>query len=333
MSDTTPCPLCDADEAVYVVTGYDRVQARPEEFRYVRCGRCGLVRQNPLPEPEEIPGFYPEGYDQHTGETRRRRDKWINRMATRYHYGTDSVRRARPLRALFRLLSGMVMSELHPPRGENRVLDVGCAAGNLLVRYRALGWSVKGVEMSAQACEIARSRGLEVHEGTILDAPFEGESFDLIILSHVIEHVLDPARFLKRCAEFLAPGGLLVLATPNVDCLGFKLYGSCWFPLEAPRHLVLFDPRTIRLLGEKAGLKPERVATQSDPTWYCQSRHYVKTQGHVLPQTLEERRRIVEESSRAREEYRGFRKLVRPLAKASTWFGLGDVLEAEFVRA
>ena len=148
MSSVTPCPLCESGAAAYVVTGYDRFRARADEFRYVRCGRCGLVRQNPLPEPEEIPGFYPDDYDPHSGATRKRRDKWINRMATRYYYGTDSVARAAPLRALFRLLSGKIMRDLRPPRGGNRVLDVGCAAGNLLLRYRVLGWSVKGVKQT-----------------------------------------------------------------------------------------------------------------------------------------------------------------------------------------
>jgi 2-polyprenyl-3-methyl-5-hydroxy-6-metoxy-1,4-benzoquinol methylase len=327
-----PCPLCGSTESAFVVTGYDRFAARTEDFSYSRCGGCGLLHLAPLPQPDVIPGFYPDDYDPHSGETRRRRDKWINRMATRYYYATDSVDGPATARLLFRMLSGRVMRDIRPPRGANRLLDVGCAAGNLIQRYRDLGWDVKGVEMSANAVEIARGRGLDVHLGTIYEAPFETGSFDMIVLSHVIEHVLEPDRFLARCAEFLAPGGLLVLATPNADGIGLSLYGSCWFPLDAPRHLMLFDPKTIRMLGEKAGLSPVRIATLAEPRMLCESRHYVLTQGKELPGNLEERRRVIEESIQKKEEHRGFRRLARPLTTVSSWFGRGDILEAEFVR-
>jgi hypothetical protein len=95
---------------------------------------------------------------------------------------------------------------------------------------------------------------------------------------------------------------------------------------------MLFDPRTIRLLGAQAGLRPARVSTLSEPRMLCESRHYARTQGPVLPGDLEERRRIVARSAREKREYRGFKRLVRPLAAASAWFERGDILEADFTR-
>ena len=327
-----PCPLCGGARSTHEVTGYDRFLARPGQFDYARCAECGLLHMDPLPDPDAIPGFYPDDYDPYSGVSRRRRDTWINRMATRYYYGTDSVNRSGAMRALFRLLSGRVMKDIRPPRGQNRLLDVGCAAGNLLVRYRELGWSVAGVEMSEQACEVARSRDIEVHHGTIYDSPYEPGSFDMIVLSHVIEHVLEPERFLARCADHLAPGGLLVLATPNASALGLGLFRSCWFPLDAPRHLMLFDPKTIRRLGEKAGLSPTRVFTPAEPRMYAESRHYVVTQGQELPAELDERARVIETSIERKEEHRGYRRLIQPLAAVGSWFGRGEILEAEFVK-
>lgn len=332
-TETVPCPLCDSHEWEPLVVGYDRTRPEPRDYPYVTCKECGLVRQDPLPREEEIAGFYPDDYAPHTGGSRIKRDKWINKLARRYYYETDSVGRPGFMRLFFRLLSKRIMKTIRPPRGQNRLLDIGCASGDLLLKYRALGWSVKGVEISPRAVEIARAKDLEVHQGTAFDAPFETGSFDMIILSHVIEHVLDPARFLRRCAEFLAPGGVLVLLTPRIRSLGFSLYGSCWWPLEAPRHLMLFDLKTIRMLGEKAGLRPQRVVTHPEPGLLCDSHHYLHSQGDPLPASWDQRREVVEASNKKKEKYRLYRKLIGPIASINAMFGRGEVMEADFVLA
>ena len=55
------CPLCGGDVVRHVATGYDRFVPRPGDFEYVRCEQCSLVRQDPLPAPEALAGFYPDG--------------------------------------------------------------------------------------------------------------------------------------------------------------------------------------------------------------------------------------------------------------------------------
>ncbi|MFQ5931489.1 MAG: class I SAM-dependent methyltransferase, partial [Nitrospiraceae bacterium] len=229
------CLLCGSTDFSPLVTGYDRMQARDEDYVYSRCASCGLVVLTPLPKSEEIPGLYPEHYSPHVGWRERERNKLINRLAIKYFYGVDSLSRSRLLRGMFRALSGRVMKGIREPHGANRLLDVGCGSGNLLARYKALGWNVRGIETSPRACAACRKRGLEVHQGTVFDAPFAQRQFDLILLSHVIEHLLDPIGVLKRVAEFLAPGGKLIVTTPNIHGIGFSMYGSCWYPLDAPR--------------------------------------------------------------------------------------------------
>ncbi len=332
-TETVSCPLCSSTKSEPLVVGYDRMYPLAKDFPYVTCQECGLVRQDPLPREEDIAAFYPPDYGPHIGGSKQKRDKWINRMARRYYYGTESVGRSGFMRFLFGLLSKRVMPTIRPPRGQNRLLDIGCASGDQLKRYEALGWTVKGIEISPNAVGIARAKGLEVHQGTAYDAPFETGSFDMIILSHVIEHVLEPDRFLRRCAEFLAPGGMLVLSTPCIRSLGFSLYGSCWFPLDAPRHLMLFDLRTIKMLGEKAGLRPNRIVTHAEPRLLCDSRHYQRSQGDELPAEFEKRRAIVESSMEHKQEYRLFRRLIGPLASVNAMLGRGEVMEADFVLA
>jgi 2-polyprenyl-3-methyl-5-hydroxy-6-metoxy-1,4-benzoquinol methylase len=327
------CLLCGSADTEYLVTGYDRMRPTAKDYEYSRCRSCGLVFLDPLPQAEEIPSFYHEEYSPHQHPSPApKSEKLFNRLATRWLYGVASTSRPRALRAAFRLLSGRIMKGTHEPYGANRLLDVGCGAGELLAHYQRLGWSACGIDFSARACGACRQRGLEVYEGTIFDAPLSGRQFDLILMSHVIEHLLDPVAVLARAADLLAPRGKVILETPNIRGIGFSLYGSCWFPLEAPRHIFLFDPQTIRLLGRKAGLRPLKVATESRPRMLCESRHYFEKQGMELPPGLESRKTLLERSVRSKEAYRAYRKLVAPMTALLARLGRGDILRVEFSR-
>lgn len=323
------CVLCGGCDATFLVTGYDRMQAREPDYRYVRCTACGLVALTPTPAPADIAEFYPADYQARIAGRPRNFERPINRLAVTYLYGVDSVSRPRLLRAAFRGLSGRILNGIREPYGANRLLDVGCGSGQLLEVYRTLGWHVCGIEISPDACAACRAQGLQVHQGTVFDAPFSGRQFDMILLSHVIEHVPDPVAVLTRVAEFLAPNGKVIVSTPNMRGIGFSIYGSCWFPLDAPRHLFLFDPDTIRLLAERAGLTVAHVVTPSSPQMLCESRHYSRTQGQQLPPSLADRQALLQESARRRKPSRAYRDLVSPFTYVFSLFGKGDILEAE----
>jgi 2-polyprenyl-3-methyl-5-hydroxy-6-metoxy-1,4-benzoquinol methylase len=324
-----PCVLCSSTAFRFAVTGYDRMQARSDDFNYVRCVRCGLLTLARLPSPEQIPALYPGDYLSFINTWQRDLDKPVNRLAIKYLYGVDSVSRPRLARAIFRMLSGRIMPGIQEPYGANRLLDIGCGSGESLEVYRRLGWHVRGVEINQQAVAACREKGLDIHQGTVFDAPFGTQRFDLILLSHVIEHVLEPVAVLRRVAELLAPQGKIVITTPNTRGLGFLMYGSCWLHLDAPRHLFLFDANTIRLLSARAGLAVSRVVTQSSPQTLAESRHYSKTQGPRFPHTFAGRQALLRESARQRRPHRVYRDVVSPLAYFSSLFGKGDILEAE----
>jgi len=142
----------------------------------------------------------------------------------------------------------------HRPSGS--LLEIGCARGDFLSVAREY-FDVKGVEPNPELAECAR-RFAPVHSDTIEKTPWSG--FDVIASFHVIEHVDSPRSFVRAAAEKLNPGGMLVLETPNIESLPFKILKGRWRQF-IPEHYFFFDPATIRGLLRDHGLKTERMTT------------------------------------------------------------------------
>jgi SAM-dependent methyltransferase len=140
-----------------------------------------------------------------------------------------------------------------PVRAGMPLLDVGCGDGLLLQNLRALGWDVEGVEPDATAAEAARARGITVFNGSIEDARLPAQKFAAVTMSHVIEHLPDPARTLAEVRRVLRPGGQLVVMTPNASSILHRVFGRDWFPLDPPRHLLLHSPTSLNRLLDQAG--------------------------------------------------------------------------------
>lgn len=146
-----------------------------------------------------------------------------------------------------------------------RLLDVGCGNGLFLEAASARGWEVAGVELSAPAAAEARRRvGERVSLGTLEDAKFSEDAFDVVTLWEVIEHVPHPVRLLSEIRRVLRPGGMLLLSTPNADSLFHR--GARWsylltlgqwsFPARRiyfSGHLFYFTGQTLTAALSKAG--------------------------------------------------------------------------------
>ncbi len=134
------------------------------------------------------------------------------------------------------------------------LLDVGCATGGFL-RLAQGSYRAYGVEPDPGTSEQARQRGLDVRTGTLEDVtPPEGR-FDAITMFHVIEHADSPGALLARVQQLLRPGGVVMIETPTVDCLWFKLAKRSWRQL-IPDHYFFFSRATLARLLQHTGLEP-----------------------------------------------------------------------------
>jgi SAM-dependent methyltransferase len=313
------CALCGGERFDRTLAAFDRQVARSETYAYGRCTECSLLSLRPTPRDDEIPGFYPADYSPH--EALQEADGGRSRSP-------GPLARFAPWH---RFVAGWLPRDLFRPRGRSRLLDVGCGNGRLLARHRALGWEVRGIDPGERAVAACRQLGLSVEQAGLLDADLPSRHFDVILLHHVIEHVPRPLEALRRARELLAPGGAIVVVTPNAASLGFRMYGACWYALDAPRHLQLFDRGTLVRLSHGAGLSVESMRTTSSARVLAASRLIARSQGPTLPPGLAERTAALARTHDDVGASRRFRRVVRPVAWLAARLGHGETLRATLV--
>jgi 2-polyprenyl-3-methyl-5-hydroxy-6-metoxy-1,4-benzoquinol methylase len=148
--------------------------------------------------------------------------------------------------------------------GTGRVLDIGSGYGFFRVALGEAGYEHDGLEVSEFARRVAAdSYGLQTYGGTLEEHWVAWESrYDAVTLFDLIEHLMDPARFLAQVAFVLRPGGILGVKTPNLDCPEARVFGPYYHSLKR-EHLSFFSADSLTAAAWAAGLEPIRVATAS----------------------------------------------------------------------
>jgi SAM-dependent methyltransferase len=231
------CQICSGPlRLLYTGSGFE---ARAEAFsptnhqpgqygELYRCERCGTVVQPSLPHGEALLELY-------------------RRMRDEYYLDEERGRRVTARRLLDAI-------GRHVPSGS--LLDVGCGHGLLLDEARRRGYRVEGLEVSDYATAHARDLlGLPVRQATVAEiaADTDPPRYAAIVLADVLEHLDDPLATVDRCADLIAPGGVLCLVTPDPASRTARIAGASWWGY-LPAHTYLFPRRTLRDLLERRGL-------------------------------------------------------------------------------
>lgn len=235
-------------------------------LRKCRSAGCGLVWLDPVPRKEELWKAYATYYthQDHTplaASLFKRGYRFVRDcyLAFAYGYFAGSIQsRCKLLGLLLYLFPGRradvdfsVMYLEASPQG--RLLEIGCGSGQMLNFLGSLGWQAEGIDFDPAAVANAQGKGLKVALGSLEEQEYPDESFDAILMSHVIEHVPDPASLLVECLRIMKPGGVLSMVTPNVESMGSRLYGRFWLHLDPPRHIILYNCTTLHALAQQAG--------------------------------------------------------------------------------
>lgn len=282
MKSVEYCILCGAEGERMYSGLHDKLLTVEGAFGHRRCNRCELLWMDPQPIEEDIGKCYEE-YFTHIEEPpyvsqvetsiiqRLKNAIRTNILCGHYGYkhlhqrhifcGAGTFLRHIPIMGAAAAYGwGNLMPHYDDVR-ESLVVDIGPGRGEYIEKLRRLGCNAIGVESDKMTCAMLKKKGVPVVSATLESACLASESVAFISMQHVIEHLPDSLRTIDECYRVLKPGGKLVVRTPNCISLGHKVFGSDWFALEAPRHLYIFSPRSIRLLSKKSRFMTCHVKT------------------------------------------------------------------------
>ncbi len=238
----SPCWLCGSGESREVLPATAGGEVQSHDFkmsdshygrtaRVVECARCGFRYADPLPASDLV-------------------ELYTDLVDPEYREGSEG--RIRP----FRRIIGRCLAILPEAR---TLLDIGASTGLLCLAAGERGLDAVGVEPSAWAVGIATTEhGVKVFQGTFPHPLLEAKRFDIVTLIDVIEHVSDPLGLLRDIARAVAPGGLVVITTPDVGSVAARLLGPKWWHYRVA-HVGYFNRSTMVRACARVGLQVERI--------------------------------------------------------------------------
>jgi SAM-dependent methyltransferase len=257
VADAAPiCLACGAPTTRALEHVFDTRFGIDALFDIARCSACGLEQTLPRPSLDELGAYY----------------------AAHYNFGGESGTTYTKLRERF-LNSGLYRLWLaldgdisfHARRGRGRLLDVGCNEGRGLSRYAHNGfWGVEGLEVNAVAAAAARRRGFVVHGEHLADFR-PRELYDVVVMSNVLEHALNPTIMARWVAAILKPGGEFWISCPNARSWLRTMFGRRWINWHVPFHIVHFTDDTLTRALDAAGFETVARAQATPALWVAHS--------------------------------------------------------------
>ncbi len=206
------CPVCKKTSSLYFRVGDVNRRITKEKFDYFRCQSCGLIF---VRIPDNLDAFYPNNYYSIPQSLQQ-----LEAGAKGERYKIEIVKRF---------------------AASGRLLEIGPAYGSFAFLAKQEGFVVEAIELDADCCRfLEHVVGVKaINSADPSEALMRAESYDVITLWHVIEHLPNPWSTLTAIAQKLRPGGVLVIAAPNPSAFQFKVLGRYWPHVDAPRHLAL----------------------------------------------------------------------------------------------
>ena len=248
-----------------------------DEFHYFQCGGCGCLQIAQV--PENLTRYYPPHYYSFgvAPLPTRGLKSWL--AARRDRARLTGIGRVGIWLWRWQQIRDDVASLGRVPlRMDTRILDVGCGQGQLLSLLHRAGFRrLLGIDPYL-ANDVEVVPGLQVRKQVLQGLT---ESFDLIMLHHVFEHLENGLETLRSCRERLAPGGTILLRLPTVESVAWERYRENWVQLDAPRHLFLHTRASLRLLAEQAGLQVRECWCDSTEFQFWASKLYQRGIPHT----------------------------------------------------
>jgi 2-polyprenyl-3-methyl-5-hydroxy-6-metoxy-1,4-benzoquinol methylase len=237
------CSLCNSKDKKNIYTVKDYMLQHRFAFNLYQCKNCGHIFTNPRPNINSIQEFYEKSY--HCYKVKTGIKKYLNNFSNFLRFKQ------------FQPYLSSINAE---------VLEIGSSYGEFLNLLKGKGYSVSGIEMDQDAAKVAKEfYNIDVSSEKIEEHNFPENKYQTIIMLQVLEHLYDPNIVLAKCHKALVQDGYLIVSVPNIDCIGFKIFGKFWRDLDVPRHLHHFSPKTLQNISVNNHFEIIQVSYSSAP--------------------------------------------------------------------
>ncbi|OSZ78930.1 hypothetical protein CAP35_11980 [Chitinophagaceae bacterium IBVUCB1] len=224
------CPLCNDANSKFLFSSKDyRYHSVENEFEYSECTKCQHIFLSTYPKKEDVVKLYPP---------------------TLMNYGDIETSNSIGYRVKNHLDFINIRNTIKKT-GIQKIsaLDIGCGTGLYLDQLKKLNGHIaietlEGMEISEHACQVAKGKGYTIHQCLLEDFQTD-KKYNVIIMQQVIEHLHDLDASFKILSKLLSPDGILIIETPNMNCLDRAIFKKYWEGYHTPRHFNLFRKKSF----------------------------------------------------------------------------------------
>jgi len=304
---------------------YEKIE---EGSQILKCLSCGFVFVYPQsPAGKELNSYYQDASAVNDNDLVRFKKKLsrlnspIRKAILKEFYGYKNIATTwnNDLSKIFAfLLLPFFYKDTIPFQGQGRILDIGCGSGLSLSLLKSIGWDVYGVEVNKFACDYAAKMGVNIFCGELEKANFAPEFFDVIKITHVLEHLPSTDLVFAEMKRILKPCGAIYLETPNIKSFAASCFKEKWLGMRG--HVSAFSAEILSYIGKKYGLSIKKIRFKSSKGIILNSLDYfwMDKFKRPLPNLILKNRAF-------------YVFIVKPLCAVLNLFRRGDTISVKFV--
>lgn len=244
------CPVCASENLNTILLGKD-FSVSKEEYSVLECKDCAFAFTQNAPDKTTIGKYY-------------KSDDYVS------HSDTNKGLFFKAYHIVRSIMLGKKAKLVEKSTGlkTGKILDVGCGTGYFPNKLQSKGWDVVGIEQDESTRDYAKEKfSIDVRDTNAFDG-FEKNTFDVITLWHVLEHIHDLKASVERYNKLLKPNGVLIVAVPNYQCFEATVYGKYWAGWDIPIHLWHFSINAMRTLMRKGDFEVSAIQTMPFDPFY-----------------------------------------------------------------
>jgi 2-polyprenyl-3-methyl-5-hydroxy-6-metoxy-1,4-benzoquinol methylase len=252
------CLICGANNMEKLGSHKDRRKGLPGSWSLFKCKDCEVTSLLPSPSEVELSEYYSKYYS-------------VNSNVKEVTFELRTGSKYPSIRKLYHWISGDIdPRDFIKPNTNSVMLDYGCGEGGCLYDFHSQGIKIYGAEISSEMVKAGLKAGLNVQQITNIDQiPFENNSFDIIYLMQVLEHLSNPHVFLNELLRITKPGGVIYVAVPNSKSFWKGIFGKNWVSgWFAPYHLFHYDKKSLSRLAREHGFEVLKTWNRTSETWF-----------------------------------------------------------------